>query len=752
MCLGALFGVLGLADPLEDALHVGRNKLRAHPASGQLVLIGLDDRSVAEVGTVPWSAENLARLLSVVRSANPRRVHLDLESTGPDALSPSGILGNEMRRFSARLSISNRFTVDPLTGKQHESVPLRGLAPAAPVVNVNTKLGWDNVARQQPFAVLSQDRVIPSLPAYFAGLKVHDTWSSFPIDYAIDLRSVPALSASDVMHHRFKSRELAGKDVVISRTDVDARRFRAPGYSVVPAPLIQIVAAETLLAGSPINLGWLGSFLVAAILSFGVVVRSSRVVAGLLTASGVGTLMLVPLWLEAYQVHLVIVPSLVVLIGARCARAWAEWRNKLRLRSATDPISGLPNLHALMEVGATSPGILVSLRIQNRSQIRASLADQWEKELVEQVVSRLRFGADGSSVYQADDGTFLWMSQAPEGELQHQLDGLYALFRSPAVVGARLLDVQVAFGYDLEAERPLSQRIAGTLAAADEAAREGLRWKCFDPASLEDAEWTMSLLSRLDYALETGQLWVAYQPKLDCVTGVTVGAEALVRWTHPEKGNIFPDQFIGAAERSGRIAELTRFVLEDAVSTASDINSSGRRFSIAVNLSATLLVGDAIVVMVRETIRRLRFPPELLILEITETSTLRSGTEAEDILRELSQIGVQLSIDDYGTGFSTLEYLKRVPASEIKIDRTFISMLHRSQSDRIMVNSTIQLAHSLSRKVVAEGVENAEILDELIWMGCDMVQGYHTARPMPKWALRGFLETSGTEARTKAIV
>ncbi|VWX54048.1 EAL domain-containing protein [Novosphingobium sp. 9U] len=751
VCLGALFGVLGAGDPLEDAFHVARNKLRMHQASGQVVLIGVDERSVAEVGTATWSERDLTRLLSAVRKVNPRRVHFDLDPTNSASLPQDGLLAKEMRRLGSRLSLSTRFAIDPATGQRSESSPLTNLARDAPLVNVNTKIGWDNVVRQQPFAVRSHGRAVLSLPAYLAGSTRFDTEAVFPIDYAIDLRSIPVLSASDVINGRFKAAQLAGKDVVVSRTDVDARRYNAPGYSVVPAILIQIVAAETLISGSPIDLGWVAAFILAAVLAYGVLQSSTRASAGVTTALGVVALLTIPLWLESVQVHLVVIPSIVVLLGAGCARAWAEWRNHLHRRGNTNPVSGLPNLLALLEIGTVAQGILVSLRIQNRSQIRASLEDQREKELVEQVVNRLRFGANGSPVYQADDGTFVWMSQAPEGELQQQLDGLYALFRSPAVVGARLLDVQVAFGYDVDEGRPLSQRIAGTLAAADEAAREGLRWKCFDPASLDDAEWTLSLLSRLDQALEAGQLWVAYQPKLDCITGVTVGAEALVRWTHPEKGNIFPDQFIGAAERSGRIAELTRFVLDDAVSTASHINGLGRKFSVAVNLSATLLAGDAIISMVRDTIHKYRFAPDLLVLEITETSTLRSGAEAEEVLRDLSQMGVQLSIDDYGTGFSTLEYLKRVPASEIKIDRTFISMLHRSQSDRIMVNSTIQLAHSLGRKVVAEGVENAEILDELIWMGCDMVQGYHTARPMPKWALHSFLELNGTDNRSEAL-
>jgi len=208
-----------------------------------------------------------------------------------------------------------------------------------------------------------------------------------------------------------------------------------------------------------------------------------------------------------------------------------------------------------------------------------------------------------------------------------------------------------------------------------------------------------------------------------------------VRWTHPEKGQLHPDQFIGAAERGGRIDRLTYFVLDSALGAAARLHQRDPQFTMAVNLSVLLLSSKTLVPTVESLLHKHEIEPRLLTLEVTETSTLGSAADQIANLRRLADIGVQLSIDDYGTGFSTLEYLRRIPASEIKIDRSFISMLSSSQSDRIMVNSTIQLAHSLGRKVVAEGVESQEILEELKRMRCDIIQGYHTGRPMPLPAL-----------------
>jgi EAL domain-containing protein (putative c-di-GMP-specific phosphodiesterase class I) len=240
-------------------------------------------------------------------------------------------------------------------------------------------------------------------------------------------------------------------------------------------------------------------------------------------------------------------------------------------------------------------------------------------------------------------------------------------------------------------------------------------------------------------------VWVAYQPKLELGSGSITGAEALIRWTHPERGPINPADFILEAEQRNRIENLTSFVLEQAVAAAASINRT-RRFAVAVNISARLINDPLLTEMVRSCLERHKLDPRCLTLEVTETASIATGTGALSPLHDLATLGVHISIDDYGTGLSTLEYLKKVPAAELKIDKGFIQALTRSQSDRLMVRSTLQLAHSLQRTVVAEGVENQETLDALRGMGCDIAQGYFIARPMTLEKLSEFLSTADQAA------
>jgi EAL domain-containing protein (putative c-di-GMP-specific phosphodiesterase class I) len=365
--------------------------------------------------------------------------------------------------------------------------------------------------------------------------------------------------------------------------------------------------------------------------------------------------------------------------------------------------------------------------VVNYPQIVSTLSPANERSLVEQIVSRLKVGSDVAAVYHGDEGIFAWTVPAGTA-IGHHVEALAALFRSPARIEGKLFDVSVSFGVEIGGGRSLSNRLNSALVAADEATAEGLRWKYHDPERLKDAEWRLSLLSQLDDAIDNGQVWVAYQPQVDLATHRIRGAEALARWTHPDKGPINPSEFIAAAEQNDRIEKLTLYVLDKAVEAAALINKEHGPFDMAVNLSARMLGDKGLPSRVRAILDRHGLHPARLTLELTETAALASGADTGPLFG-LRDLGVRISIDDYGTGLSTLEYLKKVPASEIKIDQSFVKSMREHRSDLVMVQSTIALAHSLGRTVVAEGVESREILDMLIAMKCEVAQGFIVGRP-----------------------
>ena len=241
----------------------------------------------------------------------------------------------------------------------------------------------------------------------------------------------------------------------------------------------------------------------------------------------------------------------------------------------------------------------------------------------------------------------------------------------------------------------------------------------------------LALMGALRRAIDDNQLFLLYQPQVCVKTGRVVGVEALVRWRHPERGVIPPDQFILLAEHAGLIKPLTLWVLTTALRQCRGWHDLGIAISVAVNLSARSLQDAGLPDQIASILHHAGAAPGSLELEITESVIMADPARALEILTRLDAMGVRLSIDDFGTGYSSLSYLKKLPVESIKIDKSFVISMVADQDDAVIVRSTIELAHTLGLKVVAEGVEQRETWDRLAALGCDFAQGYYLSRPQP---------------------
>jgi EAL domain-containing protein (putative c-di-GMP-specific phosphodiesterase class I) len=235
------------------------------------------------------------------------------------------------------------------------------------------------------------------------------------------------------------------------------------------------------------------------------------------------------------------------------------------------------------------------------------------------------------------------------------------------------------------------------------------------------------------------------QPQAQLVSGEVVGVEALVRWEHPDLGWIAPDEFIPVAERSGLIGPLTSHVLDRSLAACAQWRRAGHDVGIAVNLSARSLHDADLVAEVDRLLRRHGVPAQQLTLEVTEGSVMADPTRAVAVLHALRELGVRLSVDDFGTGYSSLAYLQRLPVQEVKIDRSFVIGLGRARENTAIVRAIVDLGRALGLEVLAEGVEDADTWQLLAAMNCDLVQGWHLARPMPIDALPAWLDAHESE-------
>lgn len=723
---GVIAGLTSIGLPVEDILSTARNELRMHPSNGKIVMVLQDSQTLERLNAIDVSRGNDADVLNNLFKAGAKRVFFDRYiSYVNDPLANKKFVGaldaNKGRVFLGAIPSS-----DGSGGNYAKRLPAKIYRDKAEVVSLLAAYHPFNLGLSLPYSSNSDIGIIPAFSAAIAGVK-GGTSDVFRPDYSIDYKTIHAISYIDVMTGNFDPRAVAGKDIIIAPSAVAYSDIHPiPGQGVAPGGYIMAIGAETLQQGLPISLGWLVPLgFVFAILVSGVgrgrvfdIYRFSGLVIVLIAA---------PFVLDLVGVEVAIFPALV------CATvAVFRMRNLDRVEVAgeTNYGSGLPSVQALRNAEERSDKILVALKIRNYGAIIGSFADHVESQVAKEIVRRIQISDESVTVYH-EGGMFMWLSSIRNTfDIFENLEGLHRIVQNGIRVNSLDIDLSFNCGIDSEVDRPVSSRVASAMQSAEEAVRNDELVYQHD-SHRHEAQWEISLLTSLDRAIDNGEVWVAYQPKLDLRTNRVCGAEALVRWNHPERGPISPEKFIRIAEEFHRIERITRFVLDDAVRCAMELERQGIDLTISVNISAQLLRNPGLPGMVSEALDQYGLAPDRLILEITETDRLDRSSKTFQMLQRLVQMGLRLSIDDFGTGNATIDYLRYLPAGEVKIDKVFVSAMETSKEDLLLVQSIIEMAHSLDRTVVAEGVETATALELLRARGCDVIQGYYISRPVP---------------------
>ena len=426
----------------------------------------------------------------------------------------------------------------------------------------------------------------------------------------------------------------------------------------------------------------------------------------------------------------------------------------LRAASLTDELTGLPNrrlvaarldraLLLARRRGSVCGVLLIDL--DRFKEVNDTLGHHYGDELLRAVADRLSEvfrESDTVSRLGGDEFAVLLPDVVDEADALRMARRCLSALHEQFLVQGVSLSVEASIGLALA---PVHGQDGGALLrAADVAMYEAKARKTgvatYDPGLDVNTPTRLALLGDLRRALQRDELVLHYQPKVDLDTGRVRGVEALVRWQHPERGLVPPAEFIPAAEGTGLILPLTVRTLEIAVDQAYRWYDSGQPVQVAVNLSPRCLLEPAFCDAVLELLQRRGLPAHLLRLEITESTIMADPAKALAVLTSLQQAGVSLSIDDFGTGYSSMSYLKRLPVDELKIDRSFVMDMIADSGDSVLVRSSIDLGHNLGLTVVAEGVEDQATVDALAGMGCDVLQGFHLARPMDAAAATAWLD------------
>ena len=431
--------------------------------------------------------------------------------------------------------------------------------------------------------------------------------------------------------------------------------------------------------------------------------------------------------------------------------AFAEMRNKVQARQMVleyqalhDALTGLPNRsllldrlqHTILAAKRKNQSLaLLMLDLDRFKEVNDTLGHDTGDRLLMEVGARLLDTVrDTDTIARLGGDEFcILLPESNIAAAQHIAGRILQSLEQSIEIETHQLLVGVSIGiavYPEHGDTPqtLLQRADVAMYVAK---RNKLGQALYTTESDQHSIKRLELTGDLREALARNELELHYQPKIEIASGAITWVEALLRWTHPRHGPIPPDQVIPLAEQTGLIRPLTRWVLNRALQQCAEWQQAGIDIHVAVNLSAYCLQDNDLGEWIKDWFDHHDLETRHLILEVTESAMMSDPKKAIQILNQLDTMGIHISIDDFGTGFSSLAYLKQLPIDELKIDKSFVLEMLNNENDAVIVRSTIDLAHNLGLRIVAEGVENQEMLDLLEILKCDYAQGYHISRPIP---------------------
>jgi diguanylate cyclase (GGDEF)-like protein len=476
-----------------------------------------------------------------------------------------------------------------------------------------------------------------------------------------------------------------------------------------------------------------------------------------LSTSGV-LLALAPVLVVAVNFSVLALPLLLMPIAA--VHKSAKLAIQREVASLHDSLTGLPNrvmfrqrLSAELLPPSAEPLALMLIDLDYFKEINDTLGHHIGDLVICETATRLRAAVgDETLVARLGGDEFAVLTSVAGAD--HTLmtaHAVLAALASPFVIDGMRIDMAASIGvatspeHGVDVDTLLRHADVALYAAKEE--RNSVR--VYSLADDQNTLRRLALLGDMRDAISTGEVTTRYQPKADVLTGEIVGIEALARWEHPRQGLVMPDEFIALAEHSGLMAPLTRYVLDTALRCLRESRAISPTLTLAVNVSPRQLSDRELPGLVSDALRRAGVPSSALILEVTETSVMGSSTRVQAVLRELHALGIELAIDDFGSGATSLSYLGKLPLSELKIDKQFVLGLS-DPTNHAIVRSTIELGHNLGLRVVAEGVESMEAWHALTRLDCDLVQGFLFASPLTAAELTALLASRRTQQLAEA--
>lgn len=755
---------LGWLRPIDDLFDTLRFQSLPSQASGGLTIVEIDARSLEQVGSWPWERERYAVAIDRLMGSGATLVAFDVDFSASSDTASDGALADTIAKYPGQVALG-AFVQRESYAAGHSSVienkPMAAFTRDAIIASVNVPVDEDGEVRR--YAYGSPWGPQASVASTLAGISKA---GEFAIDYGIDRRTIAHLSFNDVIEGRFDPALVEGRVVLIGATALELGDEFATPVGLLPGVVIHGLAYESIVNGRALMTVNPAALMVLC-LGLGLLLlprRDGRSLPALMLRHGLAVTAIVGLPIVIQGLAPVTVNIAPLLATQILFAVWATQTEMLRRGQAIirereagllhlalhHAATELPNRRALLRrIEATQPPdqgtCVVTVGVERHAEMRGVVGYNVANALIRKLAERLAEITGADCVAHISTSVLAFARADLEAcALKDLLDRLQAL-ETNFIVDGHSIDIYLRIGAAQSQGATLSPDVLierATLALA-KAHTTVDRAVVYDEVAFGSPANNLALMTEMLDALKTGDVTLHYQPKMQTSDNVVTSVEALCRWYHPTRGPIPPDIFIPIAEETGQIRALTDWCFIQAIKDQARLRAAGHDITVSLNISGRLLADETF----RDKVLEFTSSVETkLCLEITETAVIDNPAKATEAIAAFRNAGIKISIDDYGSGLSSLSYLKLLKADELKVDKALVTEVAQSQRDRLIMKSTIDLAHGLGMSVVAEGVEDDALAACLSLLGCDMIQGYWLSRPLPLIDLITFLSKREAEA------